>query len=124
MGGTPGTAAVPTVRGAVDDDHIPFADHLADLPTLVTEHLPRDSQFFQAGSIGRAAGGLFSLDGVHPTTIGVGVVAHEMLKICTTSLVRSAARTRTSMGRAHGRCHCPTSTGVLSSDNLVSRPDA
>jgi hypothetical protein len=120
VGGTPCTAAVPTVRGPVDDDHITFAD----LPTPVTEHLPTDSQFFQAGSNGRAAGGLFSLDGVHPTTIGVGVVAHEMLKICTTSLVRSAARTRTSMGRAHRRCHCPTSTGVLSSDNLVSRPDA
>jgi hypothetical protein len=28
-----------------------------------------------------AAGGLFSLDGVHPTTIGYGIIAHEVLQL-------------------------------------------
>jgi hypothetical protein len=40
-----------------------------------------DSQFSQAGSSDRTAGGMFLLDGVHPTTIRAGVVAHGMLKV-------------------------------------------
>ncbi len=37
--------------------------------------------FFQAGESGRSAGGLFSLDGVHPTTIGYGIMALEVMKV-------------------------------------------
>ena len=33
------------------------------------------------GRGGRASGGLFSLDGVHPTTIGYGIIAQEMINI-------------------------------------------
>jgi hypothetical protein len=40
-----------------------------------------DSRFFSSGPQGRTQGGLFSLDGVHPTTIGYGIVAHEILEI-------------------------------------------
>jgi hypothetical protein len=41
-----------------------------------------DSRFLTSdGKGGRATGGLFSLDGVHPTTIGYGVIAQEMINI-------------------------------------------
>jgi hypothetical protein len=41
-----------------------------------------DSRFLTSdGRGGRATGGLFSLDGVHPTTIGYGLIAQEMINI-------------------------------------------
>lgn len=40
-----------------------------------------DSRFFQSGPNGRTQGGLFSLDGIHPSTIGYGIVAQEIIKI-------------------------------------------
>ncbi len=41
-----------------------------------------DSRFITSdGNGGRASGGLFSLDGVHPTTIAYGLIAQEMVNI-------------------------------------------
>ncbi|MDF5720247.1 MAG: hypothetical protein PUP91_07130 [Rhizonema sp. PD37] len=40
-----------------------------------------DSRFFISKPIGRTQGGLFSLDGIHPTTIGYGIIAQEIIKI-------------------------------------------
>jgi len=40
-----------------------------------------DSRFFTSDSNGRKTGGLFSLDGIHPTTIGYGIMAQESIKI-------------------------------------------
>ncbi len=40
-----------------------------------------DSRFFAAGPGGRTQGGLFSLDGVHPTTIGYGILAQELIDV-------------------------------------------
>jgi hypothetical protein len=40
-----------------------------------------DSRFFASGEDGRTAGGLFSLDGVHPTTIGYGLMAQEAINV-------------------------------------------
>jgi hypothetical protein len=40
-----------------------------------------DSRFYRANSKGRIEGGLFSLDGIHPTTIGYGIMAQEFIKI-------------------------------------------
>ena len=41
-----------------------------------------DSRFTVGdGHGGRGQGGLFSLDGVHPTTVGYGIVAQEMINI-------------------------------------------
>lgn len=40
-----------------------------------------DTRFFQSDAGGRSAGGLFSLDGAHPTTIGYGIVAQEVIRI-------------------------------------------
>lgn len=43
---------------------------------------PPDSLFLTGdGHGGRATGGLFSLDGVHPTTVGYGILAQELITI-------------------------------------------
>jgi hypothetical protein len=40
-----------------------------------------DTRFFASGPDGRTAGGLVSLDGIHPTTIAYGILAREFIKI-------------------------------------------
>ncbi|MBD1842034.1 hypothetical protein H6F89_01130 [Cyanobacteria bacterium FACHB-63] len=40
-----------------------------------------DSRFFRSNAQGRLQGGLFSLDGIHATTIGYGIIAQELIKI-------------------------------------------
>jgi hypothetical protein len=42
---------------------------------------PVDTRFFASNAQGRQQGGLFSLDGVHPTTIASGIVADEIIRI-------------------------------------------
>jgi hypothetical protein len=43
--------------------------------------VPPDSRFFTSGPNGRTKGGLFSLDGIHSTTIGYGIMAQEFIKV-------------------------------------------
>jgi hypothetical protein len=41
-----------------------------------------DTRYYDVDRSGRRkAGGLVSLDGVHPTAIGQGIIAHEFLKV-------------------------------------------
>ena len=40
-----------------------------------------DSCFFVSGPEGRTQGGLFSLDGVHPTTVAYGILAQELINV-------------------------------------------
>ena len=40
-----------------------------------------DSRFFRSNATGRFQGGLFSLDGIHATTIGYGIIAQEIIKV-------------------------------------------
>jgi hypothetical protein len=40
-----------------------------------------DSRFFASGPSGRVGGGLFSLDGIHPTTIAYGLMAQEFMNV-------------------------------------------
>lgn len=48
-----------------------------------------DSRFLTAdGRGGRAAGGLFSLDGVHPTTVANGILAQELVNVMRRAGVR------------------------------------
>ena len=42
---------------------------------------PVDSQFISSDGSRRDRGGLFSLDGVHPTTAGYGILAQELVKV-------------------------------------------
>jgi hypothetical protein len=51
-------------------------------PTLAALQPVPDSRFLTAdGRGGRAAGGLFSVDGVHPTTVTYGLIAQEIITI-------------------------------------------
>jgi hypothetical protein len=50
-------------------------------PALQALHPVPNSKFFSSGPGGRTDGGLFSLDGVHPTTIGYGIVAQEFIRV-------------------------------------------
>jgi hypothetical protein len=50
-------------------------------PELVALDPVPDTRFFRSGPEGRTEGGLFALDGVHPTTIGYGIVAQEVIRI-------------------------------------------
>lgn len=51
-------------------------------PALRALEPPVDSRFLVSdGHGGRGAGGLFSLDGVHPTTVGYGVLAQEAINV-------------------------------------------
>ena len=52
------------------------------LPSALRALSPEpDSRFFASGPDGRTAGGLFSLDGVHPTTVAYGLMAQETIRI-------------------------------------------
>jgi hypothetical protein len=42
---------------------------------------PPDSRFFASGPDGQIAGGLFSLDGIHPTTVTYGLMAQEFIRV-------------------------------------------
>jgi hypothetical protein len=57
-------------------------------PELAALDPTPDSRFFVAGEDGRTAGGLFSLDGVHPTTIGYGLMAQEAINVMRLAGVR------------------------------------
>ncbi len=50
-------------------------------PELTALDPTPNTRFFRSGPNGRVDGGLFSLDGVHPTTVGYGLVAREIIKI-------------------------------------------
>ncbi|MFG2483380.1 hypothetical protein ACGFSI_11565 [Streptomyces virginiae] len=42
---------------------------------------PPDSHFLASDGTRRTKGGLFSLDGVHPTTVGYGIIAQELINV-------------------------------------------
>lgn len=55
-------------------------------PALAALDPTPDSRFLTSdGHGGRATGGLFSLDGVHPTTVGYGLIAQELITIMRTA---------------------------------------
>jgi hypothetical protein len=58
-------------------------------PELASLQPEPNSRFFMADRNGtRLQGGLFSLDGVHPTTIGYGLLAQEFINVMQTAGVR------------------------------------
>ena len=48
-----------------------------------------DTRFFRSDRTGRLQGGLFGLDGVHPTTSGYGIIAQAVLDVLTVAQVAS-----------------------------------
>ena len=77
-------AFVTAGKKAVIDAILKAGDALPDvlIPPEVAALSPKpDSRFFQSGPHGRSQGGLFSLDGVHPTTISNGMIADSIIRI-------------------------------------------
>lgn len=69
-----------------------------------------DTRFLTADPSGlRATGGLFSLDGVHPTTVGYGIIAQELITV---------------MRRAGVECDDVDFGRLVRLDTLVTRPPA
>lgn len=57
-------------------------DKAYDLPPALKMLTPRpDTRFFESDASGRTQGGLVALDGIHPTTIGYGILAQEALAV-------------------------------------------
>ena len=50
-------------------------------PVLAALDPVPNTRFFLSGPQGRVDGGLFALDGAHPTTIGYGIIAQEAIRI-------------------------------------------
>jgi hypothetical protein len=78
-----------------------------------------DSRFFSAVPAGRTAGGLFALDGVHPTTIGYGLIAQEIVKIMEMAAVEFRSPNGTQVRSA------PVGVDferLIRLDSLISRP--
>jgi hypothetical protein len=71
-----------------------------------------DSRFLTSdGNGGRATGGLFSLDGVHPTTIAYGLIAQEMINVMRLAGVRFL----------HGQGALRTDPVTVDFDRLIAR---
>lgn len=58
-----------------------------------------DARFLTADETGRTGGGLFSLDGVHPTTVGYGLLAQELIDVMALAGVRFPRRPRVDFDR-------------------------
>jgi hypothetical protein len=88
-------------------------------PELAALRPVPDSQFLTSDGIGRRSGGLFSLDGTHPTTVGYGIVAQELIDI----MVRAGVQFNTPDGRTPriGPIRVDF-TRLIRRDTLLTRP--
>jgi hypothetical protein len=88
-------------------------------PALATLRPPPDSRFLVGdGRGGRRAGGLFSLDGVHPTTVGYGLIAQEIVTI----LEAAGVTFRNRSGQPRPGPVLVDFDRLLRRDTLVNRP--
>ncbi|MEV0788652.1 hypothetical protein [Kribbella sp. NPDC050459] len=88
-------------------------------PQLKSLAPPIDSRFLTGhGQGGRASGGLFSLDGVHPTTVCYGILAQETINIMRLAGVQFASPT----GHARPDPVTVDFDRLLLLDSLVQRP--
>ena len=80
-----------------------------NFPQGIRDRFPMvDTRFYHASSNGRVTqGGLFSLDGVHPSAIGQGLVAHEFMQV-----INKARRSQLAVDW----------NSVYASDDLYMRP--
>ncbi|MEU5842213.1 hypothetical protein [Rhodococcus sp. NPDC047139] len=88
-------------------------------PALAALDPVPDTRFLSAdGRGGRASGGLFSLDGVHPTTVGYGILAQEVLDV----MVRAGVEFRTANGTVRTGAVAVDFERLLRRDTLVRTP--
>ena len=78
-----------------------------------------NTRFFRAGSDGYTDGGLFSLDGIHPTTIGYGLIAQEVIRVMERAGVRFTQRDGVTPRAGPVRVDFAR---LLMADTLVSHP--
>src|SRR5205823_1008681 len=79
-----------------------------------------NSRFFRSGAAGRNDGGLFSLDGVHPTTVGYGIVAQEVIKV----MALAGVTFRTQTGDERHDDVIVDWRRIIAADSLVAAPPA
>ena len=77
-----------------------------------------NTRFFASGPGGRTDGGLFSLDGIHPTTIAYGLVAHEVIQVMNQAQVEFRYPT----GAPKPGPGAVDFARVLASDTLINQP--
>ncbi|WP_207898660.1 hypothetical protein [Amycolatopsis pittospori] len=78
-----------------------------------------DSRFITGdGQGGRASGGLFSLDGVHPTTVAYGIIAQEMITI----MRRAGVEFRSPTGQPRQDPVTVDFDRLIRRDTLLTRP--
>jgi hypothetical protein len=87
-------------------------------PELASLDPVPNTRFFASGPNGRTDGGLFSLDGIHPTTIGYGLIAHEVIEIMNLAQVEF----RWPTGEPKPGPAAVDFSRVLAADTLISRP--
>ncbi|MFC4786714.1 hypothetical protein ACT8ZV_19720 [Nocardioides sp. MAHUQ-72] len=78
------------------------------------------TRFFRSGPEGRTEGGLFSLDGVHPTTVGYGILAQEVIRVMELAGVEFSRRD----GSPRAGPVTVDFERLLRADTLLSRPPA
>ncbi|MEY9952322.1 hypothetical protein [Leifsonia sp. EB34] len=89
--------------------------HPDPLPPALLALSPRpDSRFFLEDKHGRTQGGLFSLDGVHPTTIAYGLLAENVVRV-----MADVAGVRPGDGRVRPQINFDA---LIARDTLVSEP--
>jgi hypothetical protein len=97
-------------RFLVDEQARPSWWKPYELPEEYRELSPQpDNRYFASDHLGRYKGGLVALDGVHPTTIGYGLVAHEIMKVMAGAGVDMKAQS-------------PDFGQLLAEDSLISNP--
>lgn len=86
------------------------------LPPELLRMSPRpDTRYFSSDKYGRTQGGLIALDGVHPTTIGYGLIAREVLEVMKKAKVTPDG---------HNSVPSIDFGKILASDTLNSHPPA
>jgi hypothetical protein len=88
-------------------------------PALAALVPPPDSHFLASdGNGGRGSGGLFALDGVHPTTIGYGIIAQEMINV----MSKAGVAFRTANGKDRAQPVSVDFERLIRRDTLVGHP--
>jgi hypothetical protein len=91
---------------AQPDGFIPY-----QLPDALNQLVPPpDTRFFVSDNGVRTQGGIIGLDGVHPTTVGYGLVAHEVLRVMKTAGVPVAQSVSINFN------------DLVAADSLISHP--
>jgi hypothetical protein len=90
------------------------------LPAELAALSPKvNSAFFRSDHDGRQTGGIFALDGVHPTTVGYGMVAQEFVNIMQLAGVRFPQVDRDNPRFGAARVNFAR---LLRQDSLMSHP--